>query len=190
MTKLQPVHCRYCKKEIDRNVLEENIDWIITEKNWFWHLDCYKEKMNADKIRNENISNGEGTEEEWFDMLWRYLKKDLKISVNFIMIKKQWDSYLAKKMTPKGIYLCVKYMYDVKKINPEKGNGGIGLVPWLYEECHNYWKQREHQFKIVCEEIKQQIEEMRTVQAKSVPKSKKTPKKKQLINLQDIFEEE
>lgn len=44
-------------------------------------------------------------------------------------------------MTYKGIYLSLKYWYDVKKNGIERSNGGIGIVPYIYKEASAYWKQ-------------------------------------------------
>jgi hypothetical protein len=54
-------------------------------------------------------------------------------------IKAQWTSFLNNKMTAKGIYYAVRYMYDIKKLDPKKAEGGIGLVPSIYEESSLYW---------------------------------------------------
>lgn len=33
----------------------------------------------------------------------------------------------------------MKYVYEIKKEPIEKGNGSIGIVPYMYDKAYNYW---------------------------------------------------
>jgi hypothetical protein len=41
--------------------------------------------------------------------------------------------------TYSGIKRTLEYFYEVKKNSIEKANGGIGIVPWVYEEAKRYY---------------------------------------------------
>lgn len=185
------VTCRGCKEKFDLSALSED-EWTTSATNWYWHKKCYDKKIALNSKMKEQTNDVECTEADWLDLLWFYLKKDLKIEANFVVIKKQWDKYIKKGYTPKGIYFCVRYIYDVKKIRSDKSNGAIGLVDWVYVESSEYWKSREYQFKVICAELEQQMKQKRQVQsqAKTIARTMSKSKKPKLIDLQDIFKED
>ena len=58
--KLGLVHCRVCKKNIDRNI---ETGWIMPSRNYFYHEACYKEwvekkdDLHARAADNECLSS-------------------------------------------------------------------------------------------------------------------------------------
>lgn len=180
--KLNPVHCRVCKRVIDRNIEQENIDWVMPSKNWFYCKKCYE-----DWAKKKNDIHSDGSEEQWFSAMWEFLSKDLKIGPNFTKVKSQWANFIKKGFTPKGIYFSVRYHYDVKHGDSKKAEGGIGIVPHIYEECKGYWVQRESEFNNICAKIEQQMKELKEKAPKQVEYIRRDRKKK-LISLSDIEE--
>lgn len=152
MAKRAAVHCRICKEPIDRDIEEEGVDWIMTSKNFFFHKQCYDDWA----VKKNNIES-QANEEMWFDATWEYLKRDLKIPLNFMKLKKQWDSYIKKGFTAKGIYFCLRYFYEVKKGDSTKSEGGIGIIPFIYSEGTNYWQSKEQRSKGICARIEEQV---------------------------------
>lgn len=126
--------CRSCKQPINTEVLEFGIDYVMPKKGVYYHASCY-EKKNKIALSTDNKE----TNDVWLDALYRYMRYDLCQEINYPKLQGQWNSYLNNKMTAKGIYYAVRYMYDIKKLNPDKAEGGIGLVPSIYEESSNYW---------------------------------------------------
>ena len=53
----------------------------------------------------------------------------------------QINRYLQEhpEYTYSGIKLTLEYFYKIKKNPIEKANGGIGIVPWVYEEAKRYY---------------------------------------------------
>lgn len=141
--KLGIVHCRVCNGEIDRNTTEEGKDWIMRSKGWFYHKDCYDgwvaEKDNLHASKNN---------EEWLDYTWEFLTKEMLMEIDYPKFQKQWDSYLKKNMTAKGIYFSLRYYYDIQKAPRNKAKGGIGIVPYVYDEGCGYWVEREKEKKV------------------------------------------
>ena len=127
--------CRICKQPINTQVLEFGIDYVMPKKGVYYHAACYEKK---NKI---TLSTNKETNDVWLDALYRYMRYDLCQEINYPKLQGQWNSFLSNKMTAKGIYYTVRYMYDVKKLNPVKAEGGIGLVPSIYAESSNYWTE-------------------------------------------------
>lgn len=57
------------------------------------------------------------------------------------MIVRQCQNMVSDGRTMKGIYYTVKYAFCVKNVKYEP-KYGLGLIPHLYEESAEYWKQR------------------------------------------------
>ena len=112
--KLQPVTCRVCHQAIDRNVEVENIDWVMPSKNYFYHCRCYEDWVQ--KKNNVKISSQEN-DDFWRSAAYDYLKRQLKIEVNYPKVLSQWASFVKKGMTSKGIYFSMnKGIKDENKL--------------------------------------------------------------------------
>ena len=184
--KLGIVHCRVCNGEIDRNTTEEGKDWLMRSKGWFYHKDCY-DSWVAEK---DNLHASKGNE-EWLDYTWEFLTKEMLMEIDFIKFKKQWESYLKKNMTAKGIYFSLRYYYDIQKAPRNKAKGGIGIVPYVYDEACSYWVERERKEKGICERITQQLRLRAEAERKRgvKPQTKQATKKKKKHSL-DMIEME
>lgn len=149
------VKCRVCKGPIDR---DNEVDWTMGAQGWYYHTPCY-ENFFATEAK-ASASCGEEIEMEpemWLDMTYRYLKYDLKIPIDWVKLQSQWNSFLKKKLTPKGMFFALKYFYDVQKNKPQNSKGGIGIVPYIYEESAGYWYEKEQHDRGICARIEQQI---------------------------------
>lgn len=167
------VHCRICKKEINRSIEVENVDWIMPSRNYFYHVRCY-----GDWKRKKDDVHANLDDDRWLDALWDYLQKDLKMSVDYKKMKSQWGNFLKKGHTAKGIYFAIKYFYEIKKGDIKKSENGIGIVPYIYSDSCQYWHDREEKDAGICQRIEQQIQErlarkVVTVYQKEKPKAKK-----------------
>jgi len=57
-----------------------------------------------------------------------------------IRIQKQIEDYHNNKgYTYSGILKSLTYFFDIKGNSIEKANGGIGIVPYIYEDARNYY---------------------------------------------------
>ena len=183
------VHCRVCGEAFDRNSLIEGIDWIMPSKNYYYHKSCYENYQHSKTDIHSKLSD-----EKWFDVMWDYLRKDLKMELNYYKIKSQWDNFLGKKMTAKGIFFTLKYFYEIKKADRTKSEYGIGIVPHIYNEGCSYWQERESREKGICTAIEQQMMERR--KQKTIVANHKEAKKKainaadQLAAIMDMEEDE
>lgn len=123
--KLAPVKCLYCGKTFDRD-LEE---FVQVNKIRYAHKLCYDQHQS-------HLTQ----EQKDMETLNAYIKKLFGIDTITAKIKKQIEMYHNEnKYTYSGIYKSLVYFYQVKGNSIEKANGGIGIVPYVYEDARNYY---------------------------------------------------
>lgn len=164
------VHCRICHYPIDIAVEKENIDWIQPSKNQYFHKTCY-----------DTWKAAPATDEEWILMIFDFLARDMKVSYNYHLCKAQIEKFWKEnKINPKGIYFTLRYFYEVKHNAWEKGHGGLGIVPWVFDEAKNYWIAQEQKKRGFMKAVEQQSKE------RSVVTIHKQERKRAKYNLDDI----
>lgn len=184
------VECRVCKQKFNRldPDLIEGVDWVQPVKRFYYHKKCYE-----DFAKKRGQIGKEGIELEVEELVWKtavedYLKRDLKISLDYKRFNSQWKKFIEKDgRTPKGIYFSLKYFYDIRHNSTEKSEGGIGIVSWIYEEATEYWGKRNQADKDIVARLEEQIKKDRAQKAKVVFQQKK--KKEQKVDF-SILEEE
>lgn len=167
------VTCRCCKQKFDAQLEDKDTIWIMPSKNWYYHKNCYE-----NWVRKKDDIHSKADDDLWFGALWDFLSKEVKIGPDYRKIKSQWDNFIKKGKTPKGIYFCIKYFYDIKKSDPKESKNGIGIVPYIYEEGCNYWIEKEKNDKGICERIEKQIRQSQEREKKIVRKTKERRVKK------------
>ena len=169
------VQCRICKEKFNRgdpNILEGR-DYVKPSKNMYYHKKCYDAYLNSRLDIHANMDD-----ERWFNACWDLLRRDLKYDFNFVKVRKQWEGFLKKKMTAKGMYFALKYHYEIKKGDVTKSENGIGIIPHIYEDSCSYWQEREHREQGIVAAIEEQIKQaqnQKTVNVK-IKKNKRTVK--------------
>ena len=152
---MQEVLCYYCKKNDDKVMKDQAIR--IDNKNF--HPHCAK--IYADK-------------KELAETICRIFKLKAPGPRNNAFISK----YVSEGMTYKGITRALMYFYDVQKNNTDKSNGGIGIVPWVYEDANRYYEKKETMEKQLEEAIEYsknnqpQEEQTRKVRIQKIEKTK------------------
>lgn len=178
------VHCRVCKGKIDTN---SETNWVKPTNRMYYHTDCYNDFAK----KKEKLANGDGISLEAADDFWRdatyyYFQRDLKISLDYRKFISQWNNFLKKGRTGKGLYFSLRYFYEIAKGDPKKSENGIGIADYIYEEGTNYWGERNQRDKGICDRIEEQIRRSREVEVKVVVQTKTPKNKKKTINLADI----
>ena len=124
MAKSHYVKCLYCGKIFDANT----IPFIKPNANRYAHVDCYKAHVKPK-------SQDEQDYEALCDYVKKLLGKDLQPRV-----WKQIDDYKKQNnYTYSGILKTLKWWYEIKGNSIEKSNGGIGIVPYVYQEALKYY---------------------------------------------------
>lgn len=142
---MQEVLCYYCKKSDDKVIKDQAVR--IDNKNF--HPHCAK--IYADK-------------KELTETICRIFKLKAPGPRNNAFISK----YASEGMTYKGMTRALMYFYDVQKNNTDKSNGGIGIVPWVYEDANRYYERKEN--------MEKQLEEAIEYSKNNQPKEEKTRK--------------
>lgn len=180
--KLGLVHCRICKKSIDRNVEKEGIDWIMPSRNFFYHKSCY----DSWKHDNSNIKAVK-QDEEWIPYIWDFLSREIKVKYDYRKCDSQRKNFIKKyNYTNKGIFFALKYYYEVKNNNWEKSEGGIGILPFVYKDSCAYWEEQYLKQKDILIVIEKQMEER--AQREKVRIRKKDKKPKWVSQIEEIGE--
>lgn len=171
------VMCRLCKKRFDTD-LEET---VVKGQKSYYHKRCYEEWVENKSVR------GHMDNEYWYEAVIDYLYRDVKMSVDFMKIRSQWENFLkpGKKMTPKGIYFTIRYFYEIEKGDPAKAQGGIGIVQSLYPKATQYWHDMEVRKSGTIDAIIEQINNRKNREVKVI-KQKTETKQKSRWNLDNL----
>ena len=163
--------CRICKRQINK----DNDDWIMPSKNWYYHRKCYEDWKQSTPA----------TDEEYRTFIYDFLSRDMKFSYDYHMIQAQIDKFVKEKKTIKGIFYTLKYFYEIKGGDWDKGHGGIGIVPFVYNEACTYWVLKEQTNKGIVAQIEQQMKEA-SLRSKKVITHDKKKKKVYKMNFEAI----
>lgn len=145
------VICRICKQKMDLDKMEIG-EWVMPTPRFYYHSRCY------DDWKNQNIDLvAEHKSEFWYESLIDYLRRNL-MSLNEEVVEKQWNQYIGRGHTAKGIYFAIRYFYDIQNGDPTKAKGGIGIVPHIYNEAAEYWTNLEWRRRGTMAAITRQIE--------------------------------
>ena len=156
------VECRVCKQRFNRldPGLLEGEYWVQPVNRHYFHKKCYEDFAKKKGKIGKDAIEFEADELVWKTAVEDYLKRDLKISIDYGRFCSQWKRLIEKDgRTPKGIYFTLRYFYDVCKGLTEKCEGGIGIVSHVYDDAAAYWGERNQRDKNIVARIEQQIRE-------------------------------
>lgn len=174
MAKRPLVHCRICKQTIDRDAQN---DWIMPQEKWYYHAACHEDFAKKKGAITEGDLSIEAHDDLWKSAVYDYLRKDVKISLDYKKFTSQWNNFLKKGMTAKGIYFTLRFFYEIDGGDPSKSENGIGIVSHVYERGTCYWGERNQRDKGICARIEAQIMQAESVKVKVINQApKKVPK--------------
>ncbi len=153
------VLCPVCNIRFDADIEE-----YVLEGRRYIHKKCYEERK-----RNQLF----------IDDIHLYMRHMLGELYSKNKIDKQIKDFIAEGKTAEGINKTIKYWYEVKKSDPSKAQGGIGIVGYIYGEAMEYYKTREENLQKNKDiEWKQETEVLQIF-----PKPVEKPKRIKLFNL-------
>ena len=138
------VTCSVCGKRFDR----DKLPYKQTSARRYAHLDC--------SVADENTKKQEDLDKEELEKYIMALLKEDYISPR---VRKQMNSFIQDyNYTYSGMRKALIYFYEVKKNDPSKANGGIGIIPYCYREAYEYYyslwlAQQRNENKIIQEYI-------------------------------------
>lgn len=181
--------CRLCKKEINRS---KETDFYERARGWTYHTECWNQVLAKRKIiREEGIGTAFDEFDIWYDLAYEYMTRDLKIKYDYKKAERQWKNFIKDgEMTSKGIYYALRYYYDIKKGDFSKANGGIGIVPYIYEDSCEYWVAREKRESGIVARIEKEAKEKLGQSPQIYSQKRKPSKPKKTIDLASIAQTE
>ena len=157
--KLPLVKCPYCGKTFSRDIEE----YVQINSRRYAHKECF-DRHNAELSQEEKDKIA-------LDNLIKSLFGYTSIPER---VKRQIDDYHNnKKYSYSGISKSLIWFYQIKGNPIEKANGGIGIVPYIYEDARNYYTaiwiaQQQNQAKPI-EQWEPEIVEIHIPPPKSKP---------------------
>ena len=116
------VKCKFCGEQFDRN--DPNIE-VVKLNRRYAHKACY------DKQDKELLQ-----EQEDQAALYQYIK----VNFDFIRNKRLIESYKEKhNFSYSGMLKALKWYYEIENGSKEKANGGVGILPYIYEQAYRYY---------------------------------------------------
>lgn len=120
------VKCLYCGEVFDASITP----FVKPRSNRYAHKACA-----------ETAENKKTKEEKDKEILEKYIKELFRINSISVKIKKQMEMFKNEKnYTYSGMYKTLKYFFEIRGNSIEKANGGIGIIPYVYEEAFRYWQ--------------------------------------------------
>lgn len=170
------VLCRTCGKYFDTEAIPKE-DWIMPSKGWYYHTQCYNDWKKAQ----------DPSDDDWVLYIYDFLARDLKVSYNYHMCEAQRKKFIKEnKYTNKGIYFSLKYFYEIKHNSWDKGNGGIGIIPYVYKDATEYWTDIEWKKRGFMKAIEEQLAARTSRPVKTIKRPTQTTAKKVKYNLDSI----
>lgn len=163
------VTCVYCKQKFDR----DRLPFIQVSARRYAHQEC---SLTEDEKKNKE-------EQDKID-LENYIMSLFKTDYIDAKIRKQIKQYKEEyNYTYSGIRKALVYFFEIKGNSIEKANGGIGIVPYVYQQAYNYylalWQaQQKNQDKIIVDYIPK-------VKEVIIPKPQRKIKKQNLFTFLD-----
>lgn len=163
------VTCVYCKKRFDR----DKYPFVQVSNRRYAHTEC---SMSEDQKKAKEVADREALDE--------YIMKLFNTSYVDARIQKQIKQYVDEyNFTYSGIRKALVYFFEIKGNSIEKANGGIGIVPYVYQHAYNYylalWQAQQKNEDKVIEHYVPNIKEI------VIPRPQRKIKKRPLFTFLD-----
>ena len=163
------VTCPYCKIKFNR----EKEECVQISERRYAHQDCVL------KQQKESLKQQEDLQKlcDYIQTLFNFEEMPQKVLRQIEGYKKSYSYSYS------GILKSLVYFYDIKKNDMSKSNGGIGIVPYIYEEAYRYffeqWQRKQKNSDV---EIEHYIPQSKIIK---IPSPKRNPIKKKLFSFLD-----
>ena len=122
---LDNVICKYCKQPMHR---KKDTNCILIADGQYAHTECIELEKHRELTDKEKLDE--------------YIKQLFKTDYVSPMIQKQIKQYSVQyNFSYSGIQKALQYFYEIKGNSIEKAHGGIGIVPYIYQDAYNYHYQ-------------------------------------------------
>jgi hypothetical protein len=118
---LDNVICTYCKKPMSK----KDANCVMIGNNKYVHKECQALEENREKTDREKLEE--------------YIKELFSLAYIEPRVKAQIKKYVEEyNYTYSGMQKALYYFYEVKGGDKSKANGGIGIIPYVYQDAYNY----------------------------------------------------
>lgn len=159
--------CVYCQNIFDR----DKLPFVQISERRYAHKEC------ADKFQSQKSQD-----EKDYDALADYIEKLFGVGYISAKIAKQIkDMRTTYGYTYSGMLGTLMYWYEVRGGVLEKANGGVGIVPYKYDEAKEYYLkiQQANQINANIKGFKTKITEI------TIEPPKPEERKPRLFNLEE-----
>lgn len=161
------VKCAYCGEKFDRDAK----DTVEVSKNRYAHKECHEGRFNSlsEDEKNKLLLN------EYILHLFNYTSVPVKV-------QRQIDNFVnIQGYTYTGMLQSLQYFFTIQGHSTEKANGGIGIIPYVYEDAYTYfyniWKGRAENDKDTIDRAKRELGKTKVIHIKSPQRQIKEKKK-------------
>ena len=170
------VTCIYCKQEFNK----ANEPFKVFSNGKYAHQKCFELEQTRELTDQEKLE--------------KYIMQLFGSDYVYAKIKRQIKDYVTNHgYTYSGIHKALIYYYEVKgnKFDEGKAQGGIGIVPFVYQNAFNYyyaiWEAQQKQEHIV--DAGSLAEYIPKVVEVRIPVPKRQEKKRNLFSFLDEEQE-
>lgn len=163
------VECAYCKKPMSK----KDADCVQVGNGKYAHSACAELEKTREKTDKEKLEE--------------YIKTLFNISYIEPRVKQQMNKYISEyNYTYSGMLKALHYFYEIKGGDKSKANGGIGIVPFVYNDAYNYyynlWLAQQKNKDVKINLYKPAVKEV------VIPRPKRKVKKRALFTFLDSEE--
>ena len=122
------VKCPFCQKTFDR----EKEPFVKIGARRYAHLACANQQGNAQYIQEQQ------DKDDFFNLV----KTIYGNKYNYLMINTQAENFIKQyEYTWSGMKACLYWFYIINHGSLEEGHGGIGIIPYIYEQVRDYYME-------------------------------------------------
>lgn len=115
------VKCLNCGKQFDANVIP-----YVKIGTRYAHKSC----------SNSEIAKTEKEKDAFFQTI----KSIYGPKYNYMLINTQAEGYIQQYgYTWSGMRACLHWFYNINHGSLEEGNGGVGIIPFIYDQVRDYY---------------------------------------------------
>ena len=163
---LDNVTCAYCQKPMSK----KDADCVMIGNNKYVHKACQELEEKREKTDKEQL-------EDYIKELFNTTYIDPRVRAQ---IKKYVEEF---NYSYSGIRKALVYHYEIKGGDKSKANGGIGIVPYVYENAYNYyyslWLAKQKNKDVEVEQYTPKVKEI------VIPRPQRKVKKRPLFTFLD-----
>ena len=123
-----PVKCTICGEVFDR----DRVECVNTATRRYAHKSCYNKEQGT-------LSEEERYRQKIFDFTQNLFEKNF----NKKRIESQLNRMIKENVgfTYSGVFKTLVYWYEVKRGDVEKSHYSINIVPYVYNDAKEYYRQ-------------------------------------------------